>query len=118
MKLALAVRSKVALFPVPPVIPGAAAWAEAASSRTTATISAESSRVSEFDFMLFIWLMAALLIAFPRGGIERATNVDFCHQPTEVLGIVRQVIEIGGVQIIGAVGRILRDIAGIENYIQ
>src|SRR6266576_4877953 len=103
MKLAFAVRSKVAVFPVPPVIPGAAAWAEAVSIRTTATISTESSRVTEFDFVLFIWLMAALLIAFPRGGIERATDVDFRHQPTEVLGIVRQVIEIGGVQVKGAV---------------
>src|SRR5882762_10199880 len=98
MKLARAVRLNVG-----PVMPGAAACAAAVSSKTTTTITTGTSRVIEIALFIFIGLMAALLL-----------DDDFSHQPTKVLGIVGQMVKLGGVEVIGARGHAV----GIQNHIE
>src|SRR5882762_2523089 len=84
-----------------PLMPGAAACAVAASS-VAANISAAKSRVMLVSFFMFIALMAALLI-----------DPNFGHQSAKVLRVVRQVIKIGGVEVVGAFWHA----GGIENHI-
>src|SRR5882762_3460393 len=101
MKLGCAVRAKPG-----PVMPGAAACAVAVSSKVTPTIKIGSSLVIEIALFLFIALIAALLI-----------DMDLGHQPTEVLGIVRQVIKIGGVEIEDAARGVLGGIGRIQDHV-
>src|ERR1700752_1093345 len=68
-------------------MPGAAACAVAASSKTIAPIGTRSNCVFEIAFFMFIAFIAALLI-----------DMDLGHQPAEVLGVVGEVVEIGGVE--------------------
>jgi hypothetical protein len=56
---------------------------------------------------MFVALMAALLV-----------NVDFGHQPAKVLCVVRQVIEIRGVEVEDLASLILRRVAGIEDHVE
>src|SRR5215469_15746096 len=84
-------------------MPGAAACAVTVSTTPKTTTSTGSSLVVEVTGFLFIWLIAALLI-----------DMDFRHQPTEVLGIVGQVIKIWGVEIVGARG----NACAVENHVQ
>src|SRR5947209_57515 len=75
---------------VGPVIPGAAAFAEGVTNSATAIITAKTSCVFHIMFFIFVDLIAVLLV-----------NVDFGHQSAEVLRVVRQVVKIGGVEVIG-----------------
>src|SRR5258706_8679095 len=106
MKFAWAVRPKVV-----PVMPGAAAWAAAANNKVTATAMNGRNTVTALGALVFQCLIAALL-----------QNIDFGHQPTEVLGVVGQVIEIGRVQVVhlapGVCVAVRSGNAGIENHIQ
>src|SRR6267378_3846568 len=52
---------------------------------------------------MFIALIAALLV-----------NPDFGHQATEVLGIIRKVIKIGGVEVVGS----RRNPGAVEDYVE
>src|ERR1700746_1640154 len=81
-----------------PVIPGAAANAVAVRSMAIATTGARNL-VFKIMFFMFVALIAALLI-----------DPNFGHQPAEVLGIIRQVIKIGGVEIEDLAGRVTRRI--------
>src|ERR1700688_5232881 len=74
---------------VGPVMPGAAANAAVAVDNVSAAIAHKSSRVFEIAFFIFVVLIAALLI-----------DTDFSHQPAKVLGIVRQMVELRGVEVI------------------
>src|SRR3974390_3553423 len=75
-----------------PVMPGAAAWAGTASSIDTATATAGRNRHAAQHTLLFKRLMVALLRGYHYFG----------HQPAEVLGVVGQMIELRGVEEIGA----------------
>src|SRR6202051_4126956 len=90
-----------------PVMPGAAANAAVAVDNVSAAIAAKSSRVFEIAFFIFVVLIAALLI-----------DTDFSHQPAKVLGIVRQMVELRGIKVEHAAGRILRCIPGIQNHVE
>src|ERR1700758_4594192 len=108
MYSARAVRLKVG-----PVIPGAAAKAAGASNSAVSTI-ARNSCVFEIALFMFISLIAALLIAsIPEGvaACDAAANVHFGHQAAKILSVVGQVVEIGGVEIENAIGRILGGVA-------
>ena len=92
-----------------PVIPGAAPCAVAGSNKAIATIAARSSRVFEIAFFVFVAFIGSLLALIAALLID----MDLGHQPTEVLGIVRQVVKIGGVEIEHAARWILSRIGGI-----
>src|SRR5512144_2250025 len=88
-----------------PLTPGAAANATVVASRSASTtIGARRCCVFEIAFFMFVALMAALLVG----------DLDFGHKPTEVLGIVRQVIKIGGVEVI----RSRWDVGAVENHVE
>src|SRR6266403_6003600 len=74
-----------------PVMPGAAARAPAVSSRAAAAATKGSNRFIEVAFIVVIALIAVPLV-----------DVDFGHQAAEVLRVVRQVVQIGRVQVIRA----------------
>src|ERR1700756_1036651 len=89
-----------------PVIPGAAAKAAGASNSAVST-AARSSCVCEIAFFMFITLIAALLI-----------DPDFRHKSAEILGIVGQMIEIRGVEVIHVTRVVLVGVAGIQDHVQ
>src|SRR5215469_8273410 len=85
-------------------MPGAAAYALAVHSNITrAKVSPKSICVFEIVFFMFITLMARLLI-----------HVDFGHQPAEVLRVVREMVKVGGVEVVRSSG----DTGAIENHIE
>src|SRR5215469_5034662 len=85
-------------------MPGVAAYALAVNSNiATAKVSPKSICVFEIVFFMFIALMAQLLI-----------NVDFGHQPTEVLRVVRQMVKVGGVEVVRSCG----NTGAIENHVE
>jgi len=75
-------------------MPGAAAYAVAVSNNATAASGAKN-RVFEIVVFIFVVLIAALLVG----------DTNLGHQPAEVLGVVGQVVEIGGVKIVNAACR-------------
>src|SRR5882762_1664765 len=83
-------------------MPGAAAKAALVSSSVTAITRAGSSRENAICLKVFSFI-AALLV-----------DMDFGHEPTEVLGVVRQVVELWGVQVVSS----HRYVGGIEKHIQ
>src|SRR5215468_973143 len=97
MKLARAVKLNVG-----PVIPGAAACIVWVSDKVMANMVKESNRVPE-AFVVFINRMAALLL-----------DVDLGHQSTKVLGVVRQVIEICGVEVKSLASLVSR---GVQDHV-
>src|SRR5215471_8646018 len=95
-----AVRLKTGVV-APPVMPGAAANDAGVSNSVTATISARN-RVLNVSFFMFIGLIAALLVAGVPERIatgDAVADMNFRHQTTEILGVVGEVIELGGVEI-------------------
>src|SRR5579864_454205 len=91
---------------VGPVIPGAAANAVAVRSIAIASTGARDLAFKMIFFM-FVALIAALLI-----------DPNFGHKSAEVLGVVRQVIKIGGVQVEHAAGGIFGGVTGVQNYVE
>src|ERR1700739_1585586 len=73
-------------------MPGAAAWAEVASSNAAVAPTTERNPDTVRRSLVFTWLM----IAFLRD------DYDFSHQAAKVFGVVRQVVELWRVQEIGA----------------
>ena len=102
MNAACAVRLKVG-----PVIPGAAAFAEGVTKRATATVTAKTSCVFHIMLFMFVALMAALLI-----------DPNFGHQSAEVLGVVRQVVKIGGIEVVHLARFVFRGVAGIQDQVE
>src|SRR5690349_7629287 len=102
MYAACAVRLKAV-----PAIPGVAAFAEGATNSAIASVSARTRYVLRIVLFMFFDLIAALLV-----------NVHFGHESAEVLRVVRQVVQIGGVQIESAALRIKGLVAGVEKHIQ
>src|ERR1700751_2234151 len=94
MKLARAVKLNVG-----PVIPGAAACAVAVSSKVTTTITIGNDRDVEAVLFEFFARIAALLL-----------DMDLGHEPTKVLGIVRQVVEVRRVEVEGLARLVTRSI--------
>src|ERR1700687_3265790 len=113
MKLASALMLKLV-----PVMPGVVACAVAVKSMPNATITTGSSRAIEFGFFVFIWLMAALLLTCLGRGVHSCADMDLRHQPAEVLGVVGQMVEIGGEEIKGLPGGILGNVARIQDHIE
>src|SRR5258708_1670434 len=87
-----------------PVMPGAVACAVAVNSNVSASIATGASLNIEIVLFIFVALIAALLV-----------DPDFSHQSTEVLGIVRQVVEIGGIEIKYLASRVT---SGVENHVE
>src|SRR5579864_5539646 len=102
MYASCAVRLKVG-----PVMPGVAAFAEGATSRATAMVSAKITCVFHIVLFMFFDLIAALLV-----------NVHFGHKSAEVLSVVRQMVQVGGVEIEHTAARIERGVAGVKNQIE
>src|SRR5205807_9146609 len=86
-------------------MPGTAAWAVPPISNATATITTAVS-VAAFRVFSFTSLIAALSCL--------VHNHNFGHQTAEVLGVVRQVIKIRGVEEVRAWG----NARSIKNRIQ
>jgi len=61
--------------------------------------AAAVTRTRPIKVFVFKWLMAALLAAGLGGRIYRGADVHFGHHSAEVLGVVREVVEIRRVQI-------------------
>src|SRR3979409_434756 len=78
-----------------PVIPGAEACAVAVNSEASASITTGSSLDIEIAFFMFVSLIASLLALIAALLID----MDLGHEPTEIFGVVRQVIQVGGIQI-------------------
>src|SRR5580700_5223472 len=112
-------------------MPGAAAKAVAVSSN--AAIVARSSREFEIAFVIFVAFIAALLIALVSVRIATTHTVAdmyFGHHPAEIFGVVREVIELGSVEVERASRLIERGgaagtrkgtaavVAGIQNYVK
>src|SRR6516162_8019305 len=94
-----AVRLKVG-----PVMPGAAAKATGARNSVAATIRARNSGVWNVAFFIFFGLIAALLIAGVTecaAARDTGADMDFRHQATEVLGVIRKAIQLWGIEIEG-----------------
>src|SRR5579863_3757271 len=83
-------------------MPGADAWAAGVSS--TAAAASERNPETAPSFLVFKWLMVAFLIK----------HDDFGHQPAEVLGVVRQMVELRGVEHV----RARRHAGGIDDGIE
>src|SRR5882757_2205869 len=92
-------------------MPGAAACAAPANNSVTAIAMNGLSSLTALRTLVSKCLIAALL-----------QNIDFGHQATEILGVVRQVIEIGRVQVVhlapGVCVAVRSRNAGIENHIE
>src|SRR6266705_1029712 len=111
---------------VGPVMPGTPACAGTASSETNAAAAPRSRRPTKV--FVFVSRMSALLDAGAtspdlRRRVERSADVDLGHHAAEVLGVVRQVVEIRRVQIELASRRILRRAvrvraACVENHVK
>src|SRR5215469_2387807 len=84
-------------------MPGAAAYALAVNSIITAKVSPKSICVFEIVFFMFIALIARLLV-----------HVDFGHQAAEVLRVVRQMVKVGGVEVVRSCG----NTGAIENHVE
>src|SRR6516164_7806261 len=102
-------------------MPGTAAWAVAVSE-STKTISTRILAICEIAFFMVISLLFA---AISEGVAARhaAADVDFGHHPAEVLGIVRQPVEIRFIEIENAargieLGRAARASASVIAGIQ
>src|ERR1700730_3753203 len=111
MNAASALRSKVAAPPCP-VMPGVAAVASGPCSvvTTVATIATQNLAV--------MWLTNILLGAARLGlWVHGTANVHLGHQPAEVLRIVRQVIQVGGVEIKSLTFNELGFVGGIEDHV-
>src|SRR3981189_2856489 len=95
-------------------MPGAAACAVPVNSKASAVITTGSSLDIEIAFFIFIALIAALLI-----------DMDFGHEPAEILGVVGQVVELRGIEIVcprrnrsgAGTGRAV-DSACIQNHVE
>src|SRR5215470_19841363 len=96
-KAGCAVRLKVG-----PVMPGAAAGAVGASD-TIAAIRARISPVLTKRLFMLVGLIVALLV-----------HDNFCHQSAEVLGVIRQMVKVWGVEVVRPRG----NTRAIENHIQ
>src|SRR5262245_44538538 len=85
-----------------PVIPGAAALALTASTEAHSSAPIPSSRRSG-SFLMTACMSNLLGARAPLSNlgirIDRSADVDLGHHAAEVLGVVRQVIELRGVQI-------------------
>jgi hypothetical protein len=70
-------------------------------------------------FFKFIRFIAVLLESASLGkGIDRTADMHFRHEPAEVLCVVCQVIELGGVEIKHLATFIGGGVASIENHVQ
>src|SRR5256884_6596391 len=110
-------------------MPGAAAKAVAESENTN-TIGARMCATCEIAFFIVISLIAALLVAGVTECVaarDARADMYFSHHPAEIFGVIRQVVEIGGVHIEDAPRRIepcsaahrpAACIAGIQNHIK
>src|SRR6516225_4871082 len=96
-KAGWAVRLKVG-----PVIPGAAAGAVGASD-TIAAIRARISPVLTKRLFMLVGLIVALLV-----------HDNFCHQSAEVLGVIRQMVKVWGVEVVRPRG----NTRAIENHVE
>src|SRR5581483_7238852 len=78
---------------VGPVMPGAAACVCVRKAPATLAMVAIQAPV--------LMLFTANLLDRARfgGGIDRRADVDFGHLAAEVLGVVRQVVQVGGVHV-------------------
>src|SRR6266568_9081999 len=88
---------------VGPVIPGLAAKT-AGVINGVAAITARSSCFIEIFFFMFIGVIAALLVVVARIAKcvptrDGGADVNFGHEPAEILGVVGQVVEIGRVEV-------------------
>src|SRR3954471_16504441 len=106
---------------VGPVIPGLAAKAACVLNSANAATNISNSCVFEILLFMFIGVIAALLVVTgaPKCVTARhgGADMNFGHEAAEVLGVVRQVVEIGGVQVVHVAGVVLVGIAGVENHI-
>src|SRR5258708_13565229 len=82
---------------VGPVMPGAAPYALVVTRNATTSIAARSSRVFESATFVFFALIGSLLALLSA----LLVDVDFGHEPAEILGVVGQVVEIGRVKVLG-----------------
>src|ERR1700733_3474363 len=84
-------------------MPGAAACT-GEPCRMTSAVAASAVQI-----VLVNWLTDILLSTAGLGGrVDAAANVDFGHQATEVLRVIRQMIEIRGVEVVGVPRRVRR----------
>jgi hypothetical protein len=69
---------------------------------------------------MFVALIPALLITGVTECTARYTvaNMNLGHEATEILGVIGQVVEIGGIEMEYLPRLILRGIAGIQNHIE
>src|ERR1700738_5091953 len=97
-RMAAALRLKVGV-PLAPVMPGAAACA--ANARSDPSATGAPPRTCQSSDCVFVARIAALLdVRASFGlGVDRTADVDLGHQSTEILGVVRQMIELGCVEI-------------------
>src|SRR6185312_10892530 len=97
MCVAPAVRLNV-MVPAGPPIPGTAARAPSARNGTKASTAPCRSRRDLA--VLGVRRIDALLNRAGLGlGVDRSADVDFSHHAAEVLGVVRQVIQIRAVEV-------------------
>src|SRR5215470_18056272 len=89
-----------------PLTPGVVAWAADDNSARAVTIN-ENTREIEIAVFLVIEVIAALLL-----------DPNFRHQPAEVLGVIREVIEIAGVEIKHLTGLVFPCVASIQNDVE
>src|ERR1700722_17446498 len=102
-------------------MPGAAACT-GEPCRMTSAVAASAVQI-----VLVNWLTDIVLSNAGLGGrVDAAANVDFGHQATEGLRVIRPVIEMRGVEVVGVPSRVLRDqnaglsepLAFIQNAVQ
>src|SRR5467141_2895147 len=98
MNAACAVSLKVG-----PLMPGAAACAVAVNSKASASITTGSSLDIEIAFFIFVSLIASLLALIAALLIS---NTDLGHEPAEIFGVVRQVVQVGGIEVEHAARRV------------
>src|ERR1700687_5657712 len=85
-------------------MPGAAACVEATKSKAIPAKSTGRIRITTVKFFLFKWLIFALL----------RHDYDFRHQTAKVFSVIRQVVQVCGVEEVSACG----DARTIENDVQ
>src|SRR5882757_2624147 len=98
-------------------MPGTAACAAEVRNRAVAATAANANRASQVCFILIIIVVAMGIVAL-------LLDYDLGHHAAEVFGVIRQVIQVGGVEEVGsggnACGAVATGIAGragIENYV-
>src|SRR5467141_3444230 len=93
-------------------MPGAAPYAVAAvRNNATTSMGVNSRHVLEIAFFIFVALIGSLLALISA----LLVDMDFGHEPAEILGVVGQVVEIGGVKIKHLARRVT---GGIQDHIE